>query len=270
MKKILWLGVLIVGFFFALWIYHRFFRPPPLPPRHESQLTIIEGWTVDDEIKYLLQEKQVTSTGSAINMGRSINAQAFDEKWRAEFPFLKSLPGDRSLEGYLFPNTYRVWDDQLPEGLVRKQLHEFQDRFGGASIGSSSAPLKTLDEVVILASIVEREVRSPEDRKLVAGIFLKRLKAGMALQSDATLTYLLGSNRSRSTAADLAIDSRYNSYKYPGLPPSPIDNPGETSLRAVLEPTLSPYWFFLTDRQGKVLYAKTYEEHLKNKRKAGY
>ncbi|MDO8617649.1 MAG: endolytic transglycosylase MltG [Candidatus Uhrbacteria bacterium] len=270
MKKILWLGVFLGGFFLILWIQDRFFRPEPPPPRQESQLTIIEGWTVNDEIKYLLQEKQVTSTVSAASVGRSINAQAFDDRWRTEFSFLKSLPAGRSLEGYLFPDTYRVWDDQLPEGLVRKQLREFQDRFGGATIGSSSAPLKTLDEVVTLASIVEGEVRKPEDRKLVAGIFLKRLKVGMALQTDATLSYFLGSNRARATAADLAVDSPYNSYKYPGLPPSPIGQPGDASMRAVLEPTKSSYWFFLTDRQGKVFYAKTFEEHLRNKRKAGY
>jgi UPF0755 protein len=154
--------------------------------------------------------------------------------------------------------------------LVTKQLEEFARKFGEARVTAKSAPLKTLDQVVTLASIVESEVRSKEDRRIVAGIFLNRLKQGMALQSDATLTYVTGSKRSRSTTKDLQIDSPYNTYKYRGVPPGPIGNPGETALQAVLDPAETSYLYFLTDKEGNVLYARTLDEHAANRQKAGY
>ena len=104
----------------------------------------------------------------------------------------------------------------------------------------------------------------------MAGLFLRRLKQGMALQSDATLTYVTDSKRGRATPTELALDSLYNSYKHTGLPPSPISAPALSAVDAVFHPTLTKNLYFLTDEQGKVLYAGTFEEHLRNKRKAGY
>lgn len=241
----------------------------PIPARHESAVTLIEGWTVDDEISFLAKEKNISRSEVIRATGRSRDLEPFDPALRVSFPFLASLPASRSLEGYLFPETYRVWDDELPVALIKKQLREFETRFGVASITKASAPLSSFDEVVTLASIVEKEVRDPSDRKIVAGIFLNRLKEGIALQSDATLTYALGSG-ARANAEELESDSPYNTYKYRGLPPSPIGNPSESSIRAVLDPTPTAYHYFLTDRSGNVLYARTFEEHLRNKRKAGY
>jgi UPF0755 protein len=240
------------------------------PSRRESQVRLIEGWTVDDEIEYLREEKSIDPQTTARVIGQSVDRAPFDPVLRDEFSFLKNLPRKRSLEGYLFPETYRIWDDQLPDGLVEKQLKEFDARFGALDLAAKPAPLKTLDEVMILASIIEREVRDPADRKIVAGIFLRRLQDGIGLQSDATLSYALGSTHARATADDLALDSPYNTYKYRGLPPSPICNPGESAIRAVMDPTPSPYRFFLTDKEGKVLYASTLEEHVQNRRRAGY
>lgn len=240
------------------------------PSRREAEIRIIEGKTIDDLADQLLSQEAVPLADTRALIGRSADRAPFDPKLRGDFPVLKRVPSGRSLEGYLFPDTYRVWGDQLPEGLVRKQLQEFQDRFGAAEITGKSAPLKTLDEVVILASIVEAEVRGDEERRIVAGIFLNRLRDGMALQTDATLSYLTQSGRSRSTSADLSIDSPYNTYKYRGLPPSPINNPGASALNAVLNPVASDYRFFLTDAAGKVYYARTLEEHTANRRKAGY
>jgi UPF0755 protein len=240
------------------------------PARNESRVTIIEGWTVDDLAGYLLEEKGIAPEATAALTGRTRNRSPFRRELRERYAFLKDLPGDRSLEGYLFPETYRVWDDQLPEGLVEKQLQEFERRFGSIRVMEKSAPLTTVDQVVTLASIVEKEVRLPEDRRRVAGIFLRRLRIGMPLQSDATLTYLTGSSRTRATAADLALESPYNSYKYKGLPPSPICNPAESAIRAVLDPDDRGELFFLADRDGNVLYAKTLEGHAENRRKAGY
>ncbi len=240
------------------------------PGRREVEIRVIEGKTIDDLADQLLSQEAVPLADTRALIGRSADRAPFDPELREDFPVLKRVPAGRSLEGYLFPETYRVWGDQLPEGLVRKQLQEFQDRFGTAVLTGKSAPLKTLDEAVILASIVEAEVREDADRRIVAGIFLNRLRDGMALQTDATLSYLTKSGRARSTSADLSIDSPYNTYKYRGLPPSPINNPGESALNAVLNPVASDYRFFLTDAAGKVYYARTLEEHTANRRRAGY
>ena len=240
------------------------------PQRRESQVRLLEGWSVDDEADYLHKQKNIPLDQTARVIGKSVDRAPFDSALRSDFPFLKLLPKKRSLEGYLMPDTYRVWDDQLPEGLVQKQLKEFQDNFGDIDLTKLPAPLKTLDDVVILASIVEKEVRGEMDQKIVAGIFLSRLNIGMALQTDATLTYGLGNGHVRATSEDLATDSPYNLYKHRDLPPSPICNPGAAAIRAVLNPTDTEYLYFLTDKEGRVLYGRTFDDHIRNRRTAGY
>lgn len=240
------------------------------PARDEVQVTIIEGETIDQLVDQLKAEQKIDPVDTVRVTGRSLDRVPFDAALRDTYPFLSSLPRERSLEGYLFPNTYRVWADQLPEGLIAKQLDEFQKRFAAAKPGSQSSPLKSLDEVIILASIVQDEVRSEADMRLVAGLFLNRLRDGMALQSDATLNYLTGSGRARATSRDLSIDSPWNTYKYRGLPPSPIGNPGEAAIKAVLDPEPSEYRYFLTDDAGKTYYGRTLDEHIANRQKAGY
>jgi UPF0755 protein len=261
--------IVIVG---ILWLIRFSYRvitaPDPIVPRKESQITLIEGWTVDQMGEYLAAEKGVKASSTIALIGRSANRAPFDLRLRQEYSFLRSLPADRSLEGYLFPDTYRVFDDELPEGLVRKQLDEFQSRFGSTTL-TTSAPLKNLDQIIILASIVEKEVQTLKDKKIVAGIFQKRMKDGIALQSDATLNYALGSG-ARADRGALASITPYNSYKYRGLPPSPICNPGADAIEAVLHPTITNYRYFLTTPEGRVLYAATLEQHAVNRRKAGY
>lgn len=272
MKKTFFLFC-VIAFIVSVILFLRARRqvePSPVLPREEVRVTLIEGWTVDDMGLEVAKNHGVSASDVARLYGRSSDRSPFAPELRSAFPFLAVLPPKRSLEGYAFPDTYRVWKDELPEALMKKQLQTFSERYGSATITSASAPLKSLDEVVRLASIVEKEVRGAEDRRLVAGIFLRRLRIGMGLQSDATLNYVLDSGRARATASDLALDSPYNTYKYRGLPPGPISNPGATALDAVLHPTRSSYLYFLTDRKGNVLYARTFEEHQANRRKAGY
>ncbi len=199
--------------------------------------------------------------------GDALTRKPFDAKLKGDFPFLKELPAGASLEGYLFPSTYRVWKDQLPLGLVRKQLDEFANWQSNSAADIQKQGM-SLPDLVTLASIVEKEVANPQDRKIVAGIFLRRLREGMPLQSDATVNYLTRSGRARSTAKDLEVDSPYNTYKYKGLPPAPIGNPGQAALDAVLHSTDLGYRYFLTDDKGKTYFAKTLEEHVQNRRTA--
>ncbi len=238
-------------------------------PKTEVRAKVIEGWTVTDIEKSLVQEFGVAATNVQAVIGERADARRFDPAWREEFAFLKSLPPDRSLEGYLFPDTYRVWKEQLPEGLIRKQLQTFQQEVASLPLTEKSLPLKSLDDVIRLASIVEKEVATDADRRLVAGVFLTRLREGMLLQSDATIQYVTQSGRSRSSAADLRLASDFNTYRVKGLPPAPICNPSLSAIRAVLDPDVRGYRYFLTDTAGKVYYAKTLQEHAQNRVKAG-
>lgn len=240
------------------------------PQREEVRVQVIEGWSIRDIRQMLIREFNLKEADITRLMGKEADLASFDAVLRTQFSFLKTLPVGRGLEGYLFPDTYRVWKTQLPEAFVLKQLQEFQDRIASRSVTSASAPLKTLDQVVILASIVEKEVATKEERRMVAGIFLRRLKEGIPLQSDATVNYITQSGRDRSTAEDLQTESLYNTYKHKGLPPGPISNPSEDALVAVFEPTPSPYRYFLTDTKGNIYYASTLEQHAANRRKAGY
>lgn len=226
------------------------------PQREEISMTVVEGWTIRDMISALA--------------AKGIDARPSDffaSRFSADFSFLQNLPADASLEGYLFPDTYRVWKDEAPDSLLRKQLNEFRNVMGsfGDDVTRSG---KSLRDILIVASIVEKEVRTPEDKKIVAGIFWNRMKDGIPLQSDATLNYVIGAGRARATADDLQKDSPYNTYKYKGLPPGPIGNPGKDSLDAALHPTDTTYRYFLTDASGKVYYGSTLQEHAWNRRKA--
>ncbi|MEK7655749.1 MAG: endolytic transglycosylase MltG [Patescibacteria group bacterium] len=218
-----------------------------VPVREEVTIRIIEGWTIYDIQKEL--------EGFGLDMQPS---DFLAERFVEDFYFLKNLPPGATLEGYLFPDTYRVWKDELPDGLFRKQLAEFSEKT--ETFGT------TTRDVVILASIIEKEARQDKDRPIVAGIFANRLSVGMALQSDATLNYVIRSGRDRLNAEELKNDSPYNSYQHRELPPGPISNPGLASLEAAFHPAKTDFWYFLTNKDGIALFAKNLEGHAANRR----
>lgn len=224
------------------------------PPRNEVKITVPEGWSIAEINNALVQYNAVIP-------------KTIPDILRTKYPFLTALPSDASLEGYLFPDTYRVYADQLPQSLIAKQLDEFAKREPQLSADARAAG-RSLSDVVILASIVEKEVSDPADRKIVAGIFWNRLKLGMALQSDATVNYITNGGRTRPTLDDLETESAYNTYKHPGLPPGPISNPGDTALDAAVHPTATSYLYFLTDDAGRTYFARTFAEHQQNRIKA--
>jgi len=124
---------------------------------------------------------------------------------------------------------------------------------------------KSVFDIITMAAMLEKEVRTLSDKKIVSGILWKRLEAGMPLQIDATINYITGKSDPGATIKDTKIDSPYNTYKYKGLPKGPISNPGMSSITAAIEPTDSPYWFYLSD--GATYFSKTLEEHNVNKAK---
>jgi len=236
------------------------------PVRDEISLQFIEGSTLDDwQSKLILAGVSATSIRDLV--GDTRTGKSFAKGLEEQFSFLRDLPRGSSLEGYLFPDTYRVWRDALPLGIAIKQLNQFQIETNGFA-AEAKAQGRTLHEVVTLASIVEKEGRTPEERRNIARIFLNRLKIGMRLQSDATVNYVSGAKNPRPTLDELEIDSPYNTYKNAGLPPGPICNPGEDALEAALHPAENNYYFYLHDSDGKIYYARNAEEHKLNRWKA--
>lgn len=178
------------------------------------------------------------------------------EKWRAD-------------EGKYFPETYlipKLWNiDQIRQHLRAM----FGQKFDAKLTVDAKAAGLTPDEVVTLASIIERETQTDEDMPIVAGILLSRLNDDHPLQADATIHYMLGNKKNdwwpkEILTEDLKIPSPYNTYLNPGLPPTPIGNPGLTSIKAVIYPTPSDYYYYISDKKGKMHYAKTLEEHNTN------
>lgn len=236
------------------------------PKRDEISIRILEGQTLNDVAQEMMNWNVPLDEFGDLAGDRD-SGKSFAPALREQFKFLASLPQDATLEGYLFPDTYRVWKDQLPLGFVLKQLQAFDKnvRDLAEQVGQSG---RDWHEVVILASLVEKEGRTPEERRLIAGIIQNRLKIGMRLQLDSTINYLTGSGRARSSLEDLEMESPYNTYKNAGLPPGPICNPGKDSLEAALNPRISDYYFYLHDDQGNIYYARNLEEHKVNRYKA--
>lgn len=167
-------------------------------------------------------------------------------------------------EGYLFPDTYFFLPNATEETVIQSMTQNFDNR-----ILELMEPIinsgRTLDEIIKMASIIEREARIPADRRMISGVLWNRIEKGMALQVDAVFLYSIGKSTFQLTLADLTSDSPYNTYRQKGLPPTPIGSPSLDSIEAAAVPTENPYLFYLADRRGKTYYSKTYKEHLQKK-----
>ena len=163
-------------------------------------------------------------------------------------------------EGKLFPDTYFVPRDYTALELFTLLRNTFDTQTKDLESAILAHPL-TLEEIVTLASLIEREANSSTSMRMVSGILQNRLKIGMALQADASMEYVLEKPLSELTPEDLKIDSPYNTYLYPGLPPTAISNPGLKAITAVLEPTRSNYLFYITGNDGQFYYAEDFDEH---------
>jgi UPF0755 protein len=178
---------------------------------------------------------------------------------------LDDKPDYRGLEGYLFPDTYRIFKGSSPSEVLEKMLDNFDSKLTEEMRLEIERQGKTIYEIVTMASIVEKEVRSEADMKIVAGIFWDRIKYGQPLQSCATLAYILGVNKKQYSLEDTKTDSLYNTYQNKGLPPGPIANPGLRALEATIYPEYTDYNYFLSSSDGETIYSVTYDEHLRNK-----
>jgi len=181
---------------------------------------------------------------------------------------------DISKEGYMFPDTYLFKVNSNATEIAQKMLSTFDLKVTPKIREKIKAQGLTLEEGIILASILERESRNTEERFVVAGILYNRLRNGWKLEADATVQYALGYDdkektwwRKRLFEEDLKVDSPYNTRRYTGLPPAPICSPGLSAIKAIAEPAKTDYFFYLHDSKGEIHYAKTLEEHNQNKAK---
>ncbi len=174
-------------------------------------------------------------------------------------------------EGYMFPDTYLIAKDAGAVDIAQRLRNTFDQKVDSRILEKGLKNHLTQYQVIILASIIEREARQDEEKPIIAGILLNRQLAGIALQVDATIQYAKGYDAAKKTwwapvsVSDYStVKSPYNTYLTPGLPPSPISNPGLASIRAAAEPADTPYLYYLHDSKGKIHYAKTVQEHNAN------
>lgn len=232
---------------------------------NESNIKIIEGWTISDIDKYLSENKTTIPNEFKTAATRKIG------DWQFSFSkpeFLSKAPANADLEGYLFPDTYRIFKNASVEDVINKMLDNFDSKLTPEMRQAIDKSGRSSYETIIMASIIEKEVRSYDDMRIVSGIFWDRIKNGQGLESDATLTYILGQKKDRYTIDETHTDSPYNTYRYKGLPPGPVSNPGINAIKAAIYPEYTDYNYFLSrSDNGETIFSKTYEEHLKNKAK---
>jgi UPF0755 protein len=238
---------------------YRFNQPAPATEVYERmvrgdvytvELTIPEGYNIFDIAQ------AVASAGLAPR-------DAFLAAERSQTALIADLsPGAPSLEGYLFPDTYRFARHATPAQMLAAMVHRF--RQSDAQLGLAGSSTESLARTVILASLVEKEVSQDSERPLVAGVFSNRLQQGMPLATDPSVIYaalLDGRYRGAIYASDLQSPSPYNTYRHAGLPPGPICNPGVAALKAAVAPSQTDYLYFVADAQGHSRFSTTLKEH---------
>ena len=209
------------------------------------KITIPEGYTCK-QIAELLEKKEIAEKEVFLELVKN---------------------KEKSWEGYLFPDTYEVPKKYGAENTVKLMLSNFNQIATKNKFEDKAEKIGfSLDEIIILASIIEKEAKFTEEKSKVSSVFHNRLKTGMKLQSCATIQYILEEPKEKLDENDLKIDSPYNTYLYKGLPPEAICNPGLDSIMAALDPEEGDYLYFVLGENGRHIFSKTYQEHLKNKK----
>ncbi len=217
-----------------------------------QQITIPEGYTVD-QIAELLAEKKMASPTKFKALAKNF----------APFPYMTANPNTQySVEGFLFPDTYRLARGTSEEALLTMMVKQFDANLTSDYRQRADELGLSIREVIIMASLVEKEAKLSEEQPIIAGVFANRVKQNMPLQSCATIQYILGYPKAELTIQDTQIASPYNTYQNMGLPPGPIANPGAAAIKAVLFSAKTDYLYFVADKQGKHHFSSTYEGHL--------
>jgi UPF0755 protein len=232
------------------------------PPLKYVTVTIPEGFTVE-QIAARLEEATGIAAEEIVALGYGQAATFADRH-----PYLADAY-DGSLEGFLFPKTYRIVEGSSAADVIELMLNQFDTELASVDLSYANELGLSLSDVVTIASMVEREARVADERPLVASVIYNRLEKGMRLEIDATIEYVIKENRPRLLLSDLEIDSPYNTYRNAGLPPGPIASPGLASLQAAAEPADTAFiYYVLTSADGSHTFTETYEEFLIAKEKS--
>jgi len=229
---------------------------------NERIIVIPEGWSIKDIAGYF-EKESIMSSKDFLSLIGDARAKSFQNI----FAFLADKPQEAGLEGYLFPDTYRIFKTAQPEEIVLTILQNFDKKITPQLRQEIANQEKKLFEIITMASMIEKEVASDEDRAIVSGILWKRLEHSIPLQVDATITYVIGKKSTKISQQETRIDSPYNTYKYRELPIGPIANPGISAIKAAIYPKPSPYFYYLSATDGKTIFSRTLEEHTAAKRK---
>ena len=236
------------------------------------KFTVPEGFT-NDKIIELLQKKKpkLVSEFKQLVKCQCLNQpECSCDKFSRKYEFIRQIPKGVDLEGYLFPDTYFISKNETGATFLSKFLNNFDKKVSDDLRREIDSQSKSLHQIVTMASIVEREAKEDKDRPVIAGIFWNRFEVNHPLQSDATLSYILKTDKIKYYQKDVEVESPYNTYKNPGLPPGPICNPGEKAILATIHPEETDYFYFLNDaKTGETVFAKTLEEHGGNRRRHG-
>lgn len=220
-----------------------------------DRLVIPEGYTVWQIAKRVAEKGNISEEAF---LAAAKNSQLL-------YPYMN---GNRNVtfptEGFLFPDTYFVPNDATAEDVVRMMLKNFDEHLTSDMKQQIAAKQMSIYQFVTLASLVEKEAKYEEDRPLISSVFLNRLNQHMKLQSDASISYAMGSHKAAYSIAETQYDSPYNTYMYEGLPPGPIANPGMACMHAILQAPSTSYLYFVADGEGHNYFSTTYEEHMKN------
>lgn len=232
------------------------------PPIEYVTVTIPEGFRLEQIAARLEEQAGVPSAEFlALALGQAAT-------FAPEHPYLADVPNG-SLEGYLFPKTYRIVRGASATEVIEMMLRQFDAEIAQVDLAYSASRGMSLHDVVTIASMIEREARIAEERPLVSSVIYNRLGIGMKLEIDATIEYVIRENRPRLLNSDLKVDSPYNTYMYAGLPPGPIASPGLAALQAAAAPAQTEYLYYvLTGKDGSHTFCVTLEEFLVAKEKS--
>jgi len=221
-------------------------------------VTFPEGFSLADIEKEL--------EGKGLLAGSDLKNQTV-EVYKKQFSFFESVPDSASLEGFLFPDTYQFAYGTKVDEIVDRMISNFNKKLTADLRDVIVLKGKSIFEIITMASLIEKEVRTKEDKELVSGILWKRIEIDMPLQVDATIRYFIGKKTGGISVEDTQIDSPYNTYKYKGLPKGPICNPGLESIKAAIYPKESDYLYYLSTPEGETIFNKTFEKHKAAKEK---
>lgn len=241
----------------------------------DRSVTLIEGWNSQQIADKLATSQLGFSADDFLQLAgypkknyQSLTINKWPQDFSDNYDFLRDKPKYVGLEGYLFADTYRFRPSSSPEEVVIKLLDNFGRQLNTKMRQDIENQGKTIYQVVTMASLLEKEVRSEKDMKIVSDIFWRRIKNGQRLESCATLAYILSENKPQYSYEETRIDSPYNTYINDGLPPGPIDSPSLKALKAAIYPTSNNYNFFLTrPDNGETVFSRDFEEHKANKAK---